>query len=56
MYLLNRCPTKNVQSITHQDAWTRYKPNIPHPKIFGYIAYAQVPKPKRKKLDDHGEK
>jgi hypothetical protein len=32
--------------MTPQEAWSGYKPNI---------AYAQVPKAKRRKLDDRGE-
>ncbi|XP_044480793.1 uncharacterized protein LOC123207452 [Mangifera indica] len=56
VYLLNRCPTKSVRNMTPQEAWSGYKPSIGHLRIFGCIAYAQIPDSKRKKLDDHGEK
>ena len=42
--------------MTPQDAWSGYKPTIAHLRIFGCVAYSQVPKPNRKKLDDSGEK
>ncbi|KAF8377730.1 hypothetical protein HHK36_031114 [Tetracentron sinense] len=51
-----RCPTKNVKNKTPQEAWSGYKPSVSHLKIFGCIAYAQVPEAKKKKLDDRGEK
>lgn len=56
VYLLNRCPTKSVRNMTPQESWSRYKPSVGHLRIFGCIAYAQIPESKRKKLDDHGEK
>lgn len=56
VYLLNRSPTKSVKNVTPQDAWSGHKPSIKHLKVFGCIAYAQIPKEKRKKLDDRGEK
>ncbi|CAL9028348.1 unnamed protein product [Prunus brigantina] len=46
VYLLNRCPTKSVKNKTPQEAWSGYKPNVAHLRIFGCVAYAQVPKPK----------
>jgi hypothetical protein len=56
MYLLNRCPTKSVKKMTPQEAWSGYKPSVAYLRIFGCVAYAQVPKAKRRKLDDRGEK
>ncbi|KAF8409152.1 hypothetical protein HHK36_005225 [Tetracentron sinense] len=50
------CPTKSVKNQTPQEAWSGYKPSVSHLKIFGCIAYAQVPEAKRKKLDDRDEK
>ncbi|KAF8409311.1 hypothetical protein HHK36_005385 [Tetracentron sinense] len=50
------CPTKSVKNKTPQEAWSGYKSSVSHLKIFGCIAYAQVPEAKRKKLDDRGEK
>ncbi|KAF8378886.1 hypothetical protein HHK36_030235 [Tetracentron sinense] len=55
-FLHIRCPTKSVKNKTPQEAWSGYKPSVSHLKIFGYIAYAQVPEAKRKKLDDRSEK
>lgn len=55
-YLLNRCPTKSVKNMTPQEAWSGKKPSVEHLRIFGCIAYAQVPEAKRRKLDDRGEK
>jgi hypothetical protein len=42
--------------MTPQEAWSGYKPSVAHLRIFGCLAYSQVPESKRKKLDDHGEK
>jgi hypothetical protein len=56
VYLLNRCPTKSVKNVTPQEAWSGYKPSVAHLRIFGCVAYAQVPEAKRRKLDDRGEK
>ena len=42
--------------MTPQEAWSDDKPSVSHLRIFGCIAYAQVPETQRKKLDDHGEK
>jgi len=52
IYTLNRCSRRVVSKLTQKEAWSRYKPNIVHMRIFGCIAYAHVPKEKRKKLDD----
>ena len=52
VYLLNRCPTKNLKGITPQKAWSSYKPNISHLKVFGCIAYAHILDQRRSKLDD----
>lgn len=55
-HLLNRSPTKSVQNMTPQEAWSGRKPSVAHLRIFGCIAYAHIPDEKRKKLDDKGEK
>lgn len=55
-YLLNRCPTKSVKYMTPQEAWSGHKPSVGHLKIFGCLAYAQIPESKRKKLDDRSQK
>ncbi|XP_058198441.1 uncharacterized protein LOC131313960 [Rhododendron vialii] len=56
VYLLNRCPTKNVQSKTPQEAWSTHKPGVGHLRVFGCIAYAEVPEANRTKLEDKGVK
>ena len=55
-YLLNRCPIKSVNKKTPQEGWSGHKPSISHLKVLGCVAFAQVPKAKRKKLDDRGKK
>jgi hypothetical protein len=52
VYTLNRCPTRVVLDLTPEEAWSGYKPSVAHMRIFGCIAYAHVPKEKRRKLDD----
>jgi hypothetical protein len=42
--------------MTPQEAWSGEKPAVSHLRVFGCVAYAQIQKAKRKKLDDHGEK
>ena len=56
VYLSNRCPTKNVQGKTPQQAWSRKKPTIFHLRVFGSIACVHVPDQERSKLDDMSEK
>ncbi|KAG9453117.1 hypothetical protein H6P81_006021 [Aristolochia fimbriata] len=56
VYVLNRCPTKGLKNMTPYEACNGPPPNMKHFKIFGRIAYAQVPKEVRKKLDDKSVK
>jgi len=56
VYILNRCPTKTVQEMTPEEAWSGRRPSIRHLRVFGCIAYAHVPDQIRKKLDDKGER
>jgi hypothetical protein len=37
IYLSNRCPTKSLNDMTPQEAWSRRKPNVSHLKVFGSI-------------------
>ena len=55
-YILNRCPTKALQSITPYEAWHGKKPSIGHLRVFGCLAYALVPMQQRRKLDDKAVK
>ena len=55
-YVLNRCPTKALQSITPYEAWHGRKPSVAHLRVFGCLAYALVPAQQRSKLDDKAVK
>ncbi|KAL4289791.1 hypothetical protein GQ457_14G011090 [Hibiscus cannabinus] len=52
VYLSNRSPTKNVDNVTPQEAWSGRKPSVRHIRVFGSIAYAHVPDQGRLKLDN----
>ncbi|GAA0173738.1 transmembrane signal receptor [Lithospermum erythrorhizon] len=56
VYLSNRSFTKSLKNVTPQEAWSGWKPNVSHFRVFGSIAYAQVLKQLRSKLDDQSEK
>ena len=55
VYILNRSPTKRLQDMTPEEAWSGHKQNVSHFRIFGSICYSCVPEMKRKKLDDRSE-
>ena len=55
-YVLNRCPTKALQSITPYEAWHGKNPFVAHLHVFGCLAYSLVPQQHRKKLDDKAMK
>lgn len=50
VYLINRSPTKALNGMTPEEAWTGKKPSVAHLKVFGCLAYAHVPKDLRTKL------
>lgn len=50
-YIQNRTPSRSIDGTPFQ-RWEGIKPDVSNFKIFGCIAYAHVPKEKRKKLDD----
>jgi len=52
IYLSNRCPTKSLNGMTPQEAWSRRKPSVSHLKVFGSIGYVHVDDQVRTKLDD----
>lgn len=56
VYLSNRSPTVSVRDQTPQEAWNGKKPSVKHLRVFGSIAYAQVPQQERSKLDDRSAK
>ena len=55
VYILNRSPTKAVKDLTPYEAWHKRKPRVEHPKVFGCVAYAHIPKENWEKLDENGE-
>ena len=50
-YIRNRSPTRSVLNMTPHEAFTGEKPTVSHPKVFGCLTYAHIPKDERKKLD-----
>ncbi|KAI9166016.1 hypothetical protein LWI28_024708 [Acer negundo] len=56
VYLQNRCPTKSLNTKTPHEAWSTHKPSVSHLRVFGSIAYIKIPKARRTKLEDKGEK
>lgn len=56
VYLSNRSPTRSLEKITPQEAWSGWKPSVKHLKVFGSIGYVHVPEQERTKLDDRSKK
>ena len=56
VYLLNRCPTRSLQGVIPEEAWSGHKPSVTHLRVFGCVAYAKIPDARRTKLDDKSEK
>lgn len=54
-YILNLSPTKRLEGLTPEEAWTGVKPNVKHLKIFGSVCYKHIPDQLRRKLDDKAE-
>ncbi len=46
-YLKNCCPTRVIQGKTPYEAWHGEKQSVDHLRVFGYDAYAHVPKEKQ---------
>eukprot|EP00253_Pinus_taeda_P018759 PITA_18759 len=51
-----RCPTKDVMNKIPEEAWSDQKQTVTHMRVFGCVAYANVPDQLKKKLDSKGEK
>jgi hypothetical protein len=47
---------KSLRNMTHEEAFTRVKPEVGRFRIFGCSVYIHVPKEKRTKLDPSGRK
>lgn len=54
--MINTFLTKLVHDKIPLEAWSRNKWRVEHLRVFRYVAYACVPKEKRKKLDEKGAK
>lgn len=54
-YLLNMCPIKKLEKVTPEEAWSVFKQNLNHLRVFGSITYRHVSGQLRKRLDDKGE-
>ena len=52
IYLSNRYPTKGLNGMTTQEAWSGRKPSLSHLKFFGSIGYMHVDNQVRTKRDD----
>ena len=49
VYLINRCPTKAIRDRIPMEACSQGRWTVEHLRVFGCVAYAHVPKEKRKK-------
>ena len=56
VYVRNRCPTKVVERVTPEEAWSGRIPHVLHMHVFGCVAYAKVSDQRRTKLDAKGVK
>jgi hypothetical protein len=56
VYTRNRCPTRALERMNPEEAWSRRKPSVAHMQVFGCLAYAMVPDEKRGKPDAKGTK
>jgi hypothetical protein len=54
--VLNRCPTKSVDSMTPFEAWHKRKSTVCHLRTFECIVYVWNTTPHLKKLEDRGRK
>ncbi|MCO5548104.1 hypothetical protein L7F22_001562 [Adiantum nelumboides] len=51
-HVLNRCPTRALNTITPYESWYDKKPTVNYLRVFGCLAYAHIPQQLRGKLDD----
>ena len=56
VYLKNQSSTKAVSGMTPYEAWMKEKPVVDHLQVFGCVAYAHIPRDKRRKLDPKAKK
>ncbi|KAD6118940.1 hypothetical protein E3N88_10211 [Mikania micrantha] len=55
-HLINRTYTSALENKVPEEVWAGKKPHVEHFKVFGSIAFAQVPAQMRTKLDDRSKK
>ena len=55
VYLLNRCPTKRLEYVTPEEAWSGIKPCVKHLRVFGSLCFRHIPDQLRRKLDDKAQ-
>ena len=55
-YIVNHTPTKFLQGITLEEAWSKIKPYVSHFHVFGCEAWAHISNEKRKALQPKSEK
>ena len=55
-YIVNHTPTKFLQGIAPEEAWSKIKPDVSHFCVFGCEAWAHIPDEKRKALKPKSEK
>ena len=56
VYVQNRFPHAKLGEKTPQEIWSGKKPSVSHLKVFGSVAYGQVPSQHRTKLEDRSRK
>ena len=54
-YIFNRTPTKFLQGIIVEEAWSKIKPYLSHFRVFGCEAWAHIPDEKWKALQPKSE-
>lgn len=55
VYIINRSLTSALEKMTPYEAWYGKRPNVNHFKVFGCLAYVNVPDQNIKKLDAKSE-
>ena len=55
VYLRNESPQRILGMITHEENFSRRKPDVSHFRIFGAIVYRHVSKDSRKKFESTDE-
>ena len=55
-YIVHRTPTKYLQGITLEEAWSKIKPDVSHFHVFGSEAWAHILDEKQKALQSKSEK